>query len=107
MSVVLYRKGDQQDINGLLCDVMLVAPELFDVEHIPEGWFLTPRRAYEENKEETKIVEETKAEPETEEKPEEVKVLKGNAKIRDDAKKAGIKDWETARITTLEKKLKA
>lgn len=104
MSVELYQKGEQRDINGLMCNTLLVAPELFDIKLLPSGWFLTPEKAYEEVKEQA---EEIKAEPKTEEKPEETKVLRGNAKIRHDAKQAGIEDWEKARIATLKDKLKA
>ena len=90
MSVVLYRQGEQRDIKGLMCDVMLVDPELFNVGAMPKGWFLSPVKAYEEIKEES-----------------EPKVLKGNAKIRNDAKESGIEEWETARIATLKDRLKA
>lgn len=89
MSVVLYRKGDERVVKGFPCDILLVEPESFNLESIPNGWFLTPEKAYEEVKQE------------------ETKVLKGNSKIRNDAKEAGIEDWETARIATLKDRLKA
>lgn len=101
MSVIFYQKGTNELINGLLCNTQMVAPDSFDGENIPEGWFLTPEEAHREI---TSV--DTKAE--THEDIEKAgETLKGNAKIRNDAKEAGIKDWEKARIATLTNKLKA
>lgn len=110
MSVVLYKKGVSVDMNGLGCDILVVAPELFNVNQLPSGWFLTPEGAYEEQEQAHKevveaITEEVKEEPQIAETP--IKKLTGNAKIRNDAKEAGIEDWEKARIATLKEKLKA
>lgn len=87
MSVVFYKEGNQKEINGFMCDTLMVDPDLFDGENMPCGWFLSPEKAHG--------------------KTEEKKVLKGNAKVRNDAKEAGIEDWETARIATLKDKLEA
>ena len=128
MSVVLYKKGEKVDMNGLNCDILVVAPELFNVHQLPEGWFLTPEDAHRDTEEESAEkerlrleeqqkeiddsfkeieVEEVTIEAKQEEKPKEVKALTGNAKIRNDAREAGIEDWENARIVTLKAKLKA
>jgi hypothetical protein len=118
MSVVLYKKGGQVDMDGLKCATLIVAPELFDVNQMPEGWFLTPEDAHRDTAEDPAekeklrlldqqktIVDSFKVVVPTAKEP--VKVLKGNAKTRNDAKEAGIEDWETARIATLKDKLKA
>lgn len=95
MSVVLYKKGGQRDIDGFKCDVLLVAPEYFFGEP-PEGWFLSPEAAYD-------MQEERHEEENTEEAEE--KVLT-NAEVRQAAKDAGHDKWETARIETLKDFLK-
>ncbi len=128
MSVVLYKKGVDVDMNGLNCDILVVAPELFNANQLPGGWFLTPKDAYRDTEEEAAEkdrlrlevqqkeiedsfkeieVEEVTIEAKPEEKPKEVKALTCNAKIRNDAKEAGIEDWKKARIETLKDKLKA
>lgn len=110
MAVILYQIGTQQEINGLRCNTLRINSAAFDGNLTP-GWFFSPEDAYRElePKQEKEIVEheEAKEETKTEVKAQETKVLKGNAKIRDDARQAGIKNWEKARISTLREKLKA
>ena len=127
MSVVLYKKGVDVDMNGLNCDILVVAPELFNANQLPGGWFLTPKDAYRDTEEEAaekdrlrlevqqkEIEDSFKDASNVEEVKEKVEVvtdapkaLIGNAKIRNDAKEAGIEDWKKARIETLKDKLKA
>lgn len=97
MSVILYQVGTQKDINGLMCNILKLEPSNFSA--LLPGWFFSPEDAY-------KAFEPI---PGTEDKEitEEPKILKGNSKIRDDARKAGIQDFDKARISTLKEKLKA
>lgn len=116
MGVALYRKGNTHNINGIDCEIKVVSSGIFNGTP-DKGWFLSvvdinrPKMSKEAeanadlhiklareaiSNRNVKVIILKKA-----------KVLKGNAKIRNDAKEAGIKDFDTARIQTLKDKLRA
>ncbi|MCP4090299.1 MAG: hypothetical protein GY746_10960 [Gammaproteobacteria bacterium] len=104
MSVVIYRQGDTHTVNGVRCELKIVNHEFFTGQPEP-GWFFSPEEAYKEidhgvQKEE---IEEPKAE---EVKKVTAKKKTSNDKVRLAAKKAGIEDFDKARIETLKEKLK-
>lgn len=108
MSVVLYKKGDTHIIRGLSCDIKLVRPDRFNGPE--DGWFMSPEKAYEKPIEEKPFEHDPKEEIiETivDIKPVALDYDKmSNPKIREHAKKAGIKNWKDARIKTLKDELK-
>lgn len=98
MSIVLYRKGDTHTVRGIACELKIVSHEHFS--GVPDaGWFLNVQDINKVGKTE---------EPQEIVVSEETKTIDGmdNDEIRVAAKMAGMRDYDTARIRTLKKKLK-
>lgn len=105
MAIVLYKKGNTHIIDGIKCDLKRVEPKYFTGKP-DEGWFFSPREAYEEVKE-AKEKPKAKTEAETSEKEVLDYDSMNNKEIREHAEKAGFDDWHTARIQPLKERLKA
>ncbi|MCP4144700.1 MAG: hypothetical protein GY752_05385 [bacterium] len=104
MAVVLYRQGDTHTVNGIRCELIRVDHELFTGTPDP-GWFFSPEEAYKEI--DNGVQKEESEEPKAEKvKKITAKKKTSNDKVRLAAKKAGIEDFDKARIGTLKEKLK-
>lgn len=89
--ITLYRKGDKHVIRGHLCEARTFSIEELD-EAINDGWCSMPDLS--DSKEAIKEKVDTNKSGKL-----------SNDEIREAAKKAGIENWEKARISTLKKSL--
>ena len=99
--VKVYRAGTTHEVRGIQCEMAYVEPEVLK-HKIAAGWVLQPEKIIVEEVIEMPAIETKDPEPV---KPEMKTSRQNPKKIREAAKKAGIEDWEKARISTLKDKL--
>lgn len=103
MAVYLYGEGDTAEVRGVKCELIRI--DIADIDYYLErGYVKNPKDLYQaaldpDGNEPTGEI------PTREEADLNNSGKLSNTEVREAAKKAGIDDWETARIKTLKDKL--